>query len=168
MWSPIKMSCWGLALLVALTFSGCGYQLASTMPSVIGDGTRTLKVKGVDSPTLHPWLPYAIRSELRNEIGARYLARWVDSGFADYEIQVNVHNFSTREWIRTEQDATQLYATSLSLEAVIYDGRTNREVWRSGHLFYSEYEAHANEQAASGHIISQIIRQLADKMRQEF
>ena len=156
------------ALLVAGTFSGCGYQLASNSPSIIGDGTRTLKVKGVDSPTLHPWLTHAIRSELRNEIGARYLARWVDSGSADYEIQINVINFSSSEWIRTELDTTQLYATSLSLEAIIYDGSTNREIWRSGTLSYSEYEEHVDETAASRNIIAQVIRKLADTMRKAF
>jgi len=155
-------------LLVAGAFSGCGYQLASNTPSIIGDGTRTLKIKGVDSPTLHPWLPHAIRSELRNEIGARYLARWVDSGSADYEIQINVLNFSTREWIRTELDTTQLYATSLTLEAIIYDGSMNREIWRSRPISHSEYEEHANEKAASGYIIAQVIRRLADTMRKTF
>ena len=155
-------------LLAAVAISGCGYQLASNSPSIIGDGTRTLKVKGVDSPTLHPWLPHIIRSELRNEIGARYLARWVDSGSADYEMQINVLNFSTREWIRTELDTTQLYATSLTLEAIIYDGSTNKEIWRSGPLSYSEREEHANEKAASGYIITQVIRKLADTMRKAF
>jgi len=151
-----------------MALSGCGYQLASSMPSIIGDGSRTLKVKGVDYPTLHPWLPHAIRSELRNEIGARYLARWVDSGSADYEIQINVSSFSTREWIRTEMDTAQLYAISLTLEAVIYDGSTNREIWRSGPLSYSEYEEHANERVASGYIVAQVIRKLADSMRKTF
>ena len=155
-------------LLATVSLSGCGYQLASNTPSIIGDGTRTLKVKGVDSPTLHPWLPHAIRSELRNEIGARYLARWVDNDFADYEIQINVLNFSTREWIRTELDTSQLYATSLTLEAIIYDSSTNKEIWRSGALSYSEYEEHSDEKAASGYIIVQVIRKLADTMRKAF
>jgi hypothetical protein len=179
MWSPVRAIyaanipplrvCFCLAwLLVAAAFSGCGYRLAADSPSIIGDGTRTLKVKGVDSPTLHPWLPHAIRSELRNEIGARHLARWVDSGSADYEIQINVINFSTSEWIRTKFDTSQLYSTSLTLEAIIYDGSTNKEIWRSGHLSYSEYEEHANEKAASGDIITQVIRRLADTMRSTF
>jgi len=178
MWSPVRTIhkvhrtlrvCFCLAwLLAAAALPGCGYQLATNTPSIIGDGTRTLKVKGVDSPTLHPWLPHAIRSELRNEIGARHLARWVDSGSADYEIQINVINFSTTEWVRTKFDTSQLYSTILTLEAIIYDGSTNKEIWRSGPLAYSEYEEHANEKAASGYIITQVIRKLADTMRNAF
>jgi hypothetical protein len=61
-----------------------------------------------------------------------------------------------------------LYATSLSLEAIIYDGSTNREIWRSGTLSYSEYEEHVDEKAASRNIIAQVIRKLADTMRKAF
>ncbi|MDR2799799.1 MAG: hypothetical protein LBB52_00850, partial [Desulfovibrio sp.] len=80
----------GLCLALALFCAGCGYTLASDSPSVLGAGTKTLKVKGVDYPTLQPWLPNSIRSVLRDEVGARYLAQWVDSGPADFEIQINV------------------------------------------------------------------------------
>lgn len=154
--------------LAAAVVCGCGYRMAGDSPSVIGDGSKTLKVKGVDYPTLHPWLPHSIRSKLRDEIGARHLARWVDSGPADYAIQINVISFSTRQWVRTELDTTQLFSTSMVLEAVIYDGSTNKEVWRSGQLSYSEYEEKSDEKAASGDIITQIIRQLADAMRRTF
>lgn len=157
-----------LTAAMFMVLSACGYQLASNTPGILGDGTRTLKVKGVDSPTLHPWLSHSIRSKLRDEIGARYLARWVDSGSADYEIQINVINFSTREWIRTELDTSQLYTTSMTLEAIIYDGSTNKEIWRSGGISYSEYEERSDEKTASDDIITQIIRKLADKMRNTF
>ena len=163
-----NFTCCLLCVFFLMSATGCGYQLASSQPSVVGDGTRTLKVKGVDSPTLHPWLPHEIRSKLRDEVGARYLAKWVDSGSADYEIQINVIRFSTREWVRTEHDTTQLYSTSLTLQAIIYEGSSNREVWRSGQISYSEYEDKSDEKAASGDIITQCIRKLADQMRNEF
>lgn len=159
---------WAAVLMFCLLSTGCGYHFASSSSSILGDGTKTLKVKGVDYPTLHPWLPYSIRSRLRDEIGARYLAKWVDSGTADYEIQINVIAFSTREWIRTEIDTTQLYSTSLTIEAIVYSGSTNKEVWRSGQIYYSESMEHADEKAASSDIIAQVIRQLADKMRNTF
>lgn len=155
-------------ILLAVLCSGCGYHLASSGTSVLGDGSKTLKVKGVDYPTLHPWLPNAIRSRLRDEVGARYLAKWVDSGSADYEIQINVTRFSTREWIRTKLDTTQIYATSLTIEAIIYDGSSNKEVWRSGPLSYTEYEEVTDEKAQSADLITQVIRELADKMRNAF
>lgn len=173
MWSPterfaIHRYFAGLLLVFAVLSGGCGYHLASSSPSILGDGSKTLKVKGVDSPTLHAWLPNAIRSRLRDEIGARYLAKWVDSGTADYNIQINVADFSTREWIRTEQDTSQMYTTSLTIEAIIYDGSNNKEVWRSGHIGYSEYSEMADEKQASSDIITQVVRRLADKMRNTF
>ena len=174
MWSPASprrrpaVSALLCLLLLCLFAGGCGYHLASSSPSILGDGSKTLKVKGVESPTLHPWLPNSIRSRLRDEIGARYLATWVDSGSADYEIQINVINFSTREWIRTEQDTTQVYSTSLSIQAIIYEGSTNKEIWRSRRIAYSEYGEQADEKQASGDIIAQVIRKLADEMRNTF
>lgn len=171
MWSPVNISprrFAGLLLLCVLLLGGCGYRLASSSPSVLGDGSKTLKLKGVDSPTLHAWLPNSIRSRLRDEIGARYLAQWVDSGSADYEIQINVRDFSTREWIRTEQDTAQVYSTSLTLEAIIYEGSANKEIWRSGAISYSEYGEQADEKQASGDIIDQVMRKLGDKMRNSF
>lgn len=158
----------GLLLLYALLLGGCGYHLASSSPSIIGDGSKTLKLKGVESPTLHAWLPNSIRSRLRDEIGARYLAKWVDSGSADYEIQINVLDFSTREWIRTEQDTAQVYSTSLTLEAIIYEGSSNKEIWRSDRISYSEYGEQADEKQASDDIIDQVVRKLGDKMRNSF
>ncbi|MDR2669969.1 MAG: LPS assembly lipoprotein LptE [Desulfovibrio sp.] len=155
-------------LLPASFCAGCGYTLATDSPSVLGDGLKTLKVKGVDYPTLHPWLPNTLRSLLRDEIGARRLARWVDSGPADFTIQINVLSFTNREWISSELDTTELFASSITLEAVVYSGAENREVWRSDKISYSEYEAQVDEKALSGSILKQIIRRLCDEMRNTF
>lgn len=155
-------------LLLFALLGGCAYQLASSNASILGDGTKTLKVKGVDYPTMDPWLPNAIRSRLRDEIGARYLAKWVDSGSADYEIQINVTAFTSRRWIRTELDTTQMYSTNMTIVAILYDGSTNKEVWRSGSISYSEYEEQSDEKAASGNIIAQVMRKLADELRRTF
>ena len=157
-----------LLLLAGLCLGSCGYQLASSGSSVMGDGTATLKIKEVDNPTLYPWLPHSIRSRLRDEIGARYLAQWVDSGSADYEIQINIIRYTSREWIRTEVDTSQLYDTDLTIEAILYEGSTNKEVWRSGPLSYSERTEHVDEKQASGDLITQVVRLLADKLRQTF
>lgn len=177
MWSPTNRSAFRhsahsalpLLVLFCLLLSSCaGYQLASDSPSVLGDGSKTLKVKGVDYPTLHPWLPHSIRSRLRDEINARYLAKWVDSGSADYEIQINVLSYTSREWIRTELDTTQLYSISMTIQAIVYEGSTNREVWRSGNISYDERQEQSDEKAASSDIITQVVRKLADELRNTF
>lgn len=157
-----------IILLGSVCLAGCGYHLASSGSSVMGNGTSTLKVKGVDNPTLYPWLPHAIRSRLRDEIGARYLAKWVDSGSADYEIQINIIRFTSREWIRTEVDTSQLYDTNLTIEAILYEGSTNKEIWRSGHLSYAERTEDVDEKQASGDLITQVVRLLADHLRNTF
>jgi hypothetical protein len=155
-------------LLAAFFCAGCGYTLAADSPSVLGDGLKTLKVKGVDYPTLHPWLPNTLRSILRDEVGARRLARWVDGGPADFTIQINVLSFTNREWISSELDTTELFASSITLEAILYSGAENREVWRSGKIGYSEYETRVDEKAIAGSILKQSIRRLCDEMRNTF
>ena len=157
-----------LPLLLCLLLAGCGYKLAADQPSIMGDGTKTLKVKGVDHPTLDPALPYQLRTALRNEINARDLAKWVDSGPADYEIQIKVLSYTTREWMRSEADKTLLYDSTLSLEATLYDGKTNQEVWRSGVISYAERMESPDDTALVGDIITQVTRRLADKLRTAF
>ena len=158
-----------LILLSGLLLDGCaGYRLSTETPSVLGDGSKTLKVKGVDYPTLHPWLPYAIRSRLRDEVNSRYLAKWVDSGSADYAIQINVISFTTRQWMRSELDTTVLYDSTMTIEAIVYEGSTNKEVWRSGKIAYADRVEKADEQTMSGDLITQVIRLLADRMRNTF
>ena len=157
-----------LVLLSVLILDGCGYRPGSATPSVVGDGTKTLKIKGVDYPTLEAWLPYAIRSRLRDEVNARYLAKWVDSGSADYEIQINVISYTTRQWMRTELDTTLLYDSTMIIEAIVYDGSTNKEVWRSGKLSYADRLESSDQKGVAEDIITQLIRILADKMRNTF
>ncbi|MDR0827237.1 MAG: LPS assembly lipoprotein LptE [Desulfovibrio sp.] len=158
----------GFCLVAALFCAGCGYTLASDSPSVMGEGLKTLKVKGVDYPTLQPWLPNSIRSVLRDEVGARYLAQWVDSGPADYEIQINVTSFTNRSWISSEIDTTEIFASSMTIVAVLYSASDNKEVWRSRPISYSEYEREVDEKVVSTTIIRQIIRRLCDEMRNSF
>lgn len=157
-----------LSVLAVVLCASCGYRLAADSPSVLGDGAKTLKVKGVDYPTLEPWLPYIIRANLRDEINARHLAKWVDSGPADYEIQIKVHSYTSREWMRSEVDTTLLFETSISLEAIIYQGDTNKEVWRSGLLVYNDRLEDPGEKPAAGELLTQLVRMLADKMRNTF
>ena len=158
-----------MALCLLCLLSSCaGYTMGADSPSVFGNGDKTLKVKDVDYPTLQPWLPYAIRSALRDEINARHMVQWVDSGAADYEIRIKVLSYTTREWMRDEIDRSVLYDASMVLEATVFDGSTNKEVWRSGQLYYSDRIEQANEQLAASDLVVQIVRQLADKMRNTF
>ena len=158
-----------LVLFLGALLDGCaGYKLATDTPSVVGDGSKTLKVKGVDYPTLQPWLPFVIRSRLRDEVNARYLAKWVDSGSADYEIQINVIGYTTRTWMRSELDTTLLYDSTMVIEGIVYDGSTNREIWRSGKISYMDRLENVDDKAVAEDLVTQLMRMLVDRMRNTF
>ncbi len=166
--SPRIAARFSLVCLLALFTTACGYHLGADSPSIFGTGEKTIKVKGVDYPTLQAWLPYALRSSLRDELAARHLAVWVDDGPADFEIQIKVLSYTTREWMRSAGDRTLLYDSTLTVEAIVYEGSSNKEVWRSGPVRYTERLEEYNDPQASGELITQVMRQLTDKMRNAF
>ena len=72
-------------LLVCLMLTGCGYvwrgqEGSLSENSVLGNGSKTLKIKSVEQTSLYPWLTYQVRSLVRDDINARNLAKWVDDG----------------------------------------------------------------------------------------
>lgn len=162
-----------VALLAALSalsaLTGCaGYNLTSEETGIFGDGSKTLKIKSVDNPTMYSWLPYMLRSALRDEIAARSLAVWKDDGRADYEVKLRVHYFRLRGDVRDSDDRTQLYTASMAAEATVYDGATNAVVWESGLIgYYDSYDTY-NERDAAEKVGLELVRRLVDRMRQRF
>ena len=162
-----------LAAAVCFGLGGCGYRLGADMPSVFnqnGTGTslKTLKIKSVENPTMDPSLAYVVRSKLRDEVGARHLAAWVDSGRADYEISVIVQSYTYRSWIHDDEDISQLYSANMTLEGIVYQGNTNTVIWRSGTInYYQTYET-VSQTSATDDLLRNLIRQLVDRMRQNF
>lgn len=171
LWSNRNNPLGALALLLCLALApglhGCGYGLASDLPSVIGDSSATLKLTGVEQPTLYPWIVYTVRSSLRDEINARNLAEWVDSGKAEYNMHVKVNFFTMRSAVSGRADETLLYNGSVSLTATIYRGSDNVEVWRNT-VNYSNRFDNETEEEAGRRLFSQAIRRLADSMRNTF
>ena len=162
-----------LLLCSALLFAGCGYHLGADAPTVFNkNGTSkelaTLKIKEVENPTLFPWLNYMLRSHLRDEVGARHVARWVDSGLADFEISIKVDHYTYRSWVIDNEDVPLLYEGNIMLNATVYRGNSSEIVWRSGPLYYSQIYEQVAEKAVAEDILQNLIRQLVDKMRQEF
>lgn len=161
-----------LLCLAALALGGCGYTLGADTPSIFTERNQgkipTLKVKSVENPTLFTWLPYSLRSHVRDEIAARKLAVWVDSGRADFEIDLKIASFTYRSSVYDENDATLLYSANLTVEAVVYEGGTNQIVWRSGAVSYSDSRETLEQKQAADLLLENIARQLADRMRQAF
>lgn len=154
--------------VLLLALAGCGYQLGADMPSVIGEGEKTLKIKSVEQPTMYPWLGHMLRTNIRDEIGARHLAKWVDSGQADYDMRIVVKAFTMRSWVYGKNETTLMFTGNMTLEAIIYQGGGSTEVWRSGLLSYADTFESNDERGAAEELSVLIARQLIDRMRQTF
>ncbi len=159
-------------LLVCLILTGCGYvwrgqEGSHSESSVLGNGSKTLKFKSVEQSTLYPWLTYQIRSQIRDDINARNLAKWVDDGPADFTLTVRVPSFQVRSYGQY-QSATALYTTTINMEFIVYDGKTNTEVWRSGNISYSENYENSNEETAIKNILEMTVRRCVDALQQRF
>lgn len=167
----------GLRLLIAglfacLLLAGCGYtwrgqEGSRSEESVLGNGTKTLRIRSIEQTTLYPWLPYRIRSLVRDDINARGLAVWKESGATDFALTVRVPSFQIRSY-GEYKDRTLLFTATISMEFIVYDGRTNTEVWKSGLINYSEqYESTSEEQAIKD-TISLVVRRCVDSLQQRF
>lgn len=161
-----------LVCLAALALASCGYGFGADSASVLeppSPGTLpTLKIKSVENPTLYPWLPHILRAEVRDEIAARDIAHWVDSGKADYEISIKVARFTNRSWLTDPNDITLLYNVDMALEAIVYRGDSNEEIWRSGQISYSQSYEQIQERVAGGEITRELARRLASAMQHAF
>lgn len=176
MWLPTNISRFiaraALACLTLLTLAACGYGFGADSESVIKPTTEgalpTLKIKSVDNPTLHTWIAHIVRAEMRDEIAARGLARWVDSGKADYEISFKVDSFTFRSWLTDSDDVTMLYSAAMTMEAILYKGNTNEEVWRSGKTSYSQSYERVQERTAASDLTRELARRIASNLQHSF
>ena len=157
-------------LLVCLMLTGCGYvwrgqEGSLSENSVLGNGSKTLKIKSVEQTSLYPWLTYQVRSLVRDDINARNLAKWVDDGQADYTLTVRIPSFKVRSYGQY-RSASQLYTATISIEFIVYDGKTNTEVWRSGPIYYEENYENAKEESAIKSILEMAVRRCMDALQQ--
>lgn len=156
-------------MLVCLMLSGCaGYTLTVDSPSVLGDGSKTIKIKGVENPTLYSSLPYIVRSDLRNELTARRLAKWRDDGPTDYTLQIRITKLTIRSWSSVDEETTSTYTSNMSMEYIVYEDRTNKIVWKSGVQSYKETVDTTDESAIIETSSKRLTEKLLDAMRQEF
>ena len=167
-------------LLVCLMLTGCGYvwrgqEGSLSENSVLGNGSKTLKIKSVEQTSLYPWLTYQVRSLVRDDINARNLAKWVDDGQADYTLTVRIPSFKVRSYGQY-RSASQLYTATISIEFIVYDVDSvwlvhivsNTEVWRSGPIYYEENYENANEESAIKSILEMAVRRCMDALQQRF
>ncbi|MDR2504434.1 MAG: LPS assembly lipoprotein LptE [Deltaproteobacteria bacterium] len=153
--------------LLCLVLSGCGYNLAGGAPSVLGDGSATIYVAGLEQPTVLPWVSHILRSSLREEMAARNLAVWKEDAPADFALYLRVEQFTMRGAVKSSADANLLYTGSVSVIAIIHRAGDNAEVWRTRADYSNTFETDAEESAADL-LFKQAARILAGNMRRAF
>ncbi|SHN67849.1 LPS assembly lipoprotein LptE [Desulfovibrio litoralis] len=159
---------WCLCFAFILILSGCGYQRATKFPSVIGDGTKTVRIKSVDNPTMNTTIGYLLRSQLREEISARHMAKWVDSGVSDYTLELKIKQFTDRGETFDDTFNTQLYNINLTLNLIVYDGVSNKKVWESGYISETDFSERLIDRDNSEELATLLMRRIVDQMKNNF
>ncbi len=169
MWSQIKkLSVITLCFLIcACAYTWRGQEGARSEDSVLGTGNKTVKIKGVEQTTLYPWVPYLVRSQLRDEINTRGLARWVDDGLADFELQVNITNFNVSAYGHSSSQNV-VSTAEVILDLIVYSGSTNSIIWKSGGIYYEDTFQNSNQEEVVRTIIDAAIDRAVDRLQQKF
>lgn len=164
--------CAALTLVAACSLSACGYGFGAGAETVLTPVTKgvtpTMKIKRVENPTLFPWITQVVRTEVRDELAARKIVRWVDTGKTDYELAIKIDSFTFRSWLTNRDDLTSLYSASMTFTGIVYRADTNEEIWRSGGIQYSQNYEQVQERVAAGELTRELARRLASRMQQVF
>lgn len=161
-------------LVASLFFCACGYELegfssaSSRAESVLGDGNSTLKIEHVEQVTMHPWVAYYLRGLVRDEINLRRMARWVDSGQADYTLDIVMPRFYIRSSVSNRVDNTLLSETTVTIEIIVRSGRSGAVVWRSGAISYYDKFETVDESSAIRDGLKEAVYRALDRMQQKF
>ncbi len=162
------------ALGLGLLAGGCGYSLdgystsSSRAVSILGDGNSTLRIDKVEQVTMYPWVQYYLRGIVRDEVNLRRLARWVDSGNADYLLTINMPGFRVRSSVSNYVDNTLLSDTVVQIELVVRSGKTGSVVWRSGVISYTDKFETVDEASAIRDGLKEALHRALDRMQQKF
>ncbi len=159
---------------LSLAVGGCGYELdgyatgSGRAVSVLGDGNQTLRIDKVEQVTMYPWVQYYLRGLVRDEVNLRRLARWVDSGNADYLLTITMPGFRVRSAVSNQVDNTLLSDTIVQLELIVRSGKNGNIVWRSGVISYFDRFETVDEANAVRDGLKEALRRALDRMQQKF
>lgn len=158
-----------LAVAAISALLGCGYSFQSESgPIVLPEGARSLAIDKVENPSMEAWLEFSIRSKLRDEITRRGQATWADSSKADALLSVTIKSFVLTSDVKSSKDQTLKYSANLKMQATITDRLSGRTLWRSG-MIEENQPYFLNEQAqAEDMVVELAVRQLVDRMSQNY
>ena len=92
----------------------------------------------------------------------------MDSGLADYELQINIIRYTLDGWGYARTGDSVLYKGNIAMEIIAYSGETNKEVWRSGPASLSRTYDTDNEMEAAYSLALEVAERLVDRMRSVF
>ena len=141
--------------LLVLTFvilTGCGYSVTPSImekKSVLGDGTKTVRIVKAEQETMLTWPAYYARNILQEEINKRQLAKFVSFGPVDYELEILIPRFVTNDFFKyTSTNSAAVVTANEQVEIIVRDASTKIIHWRSGLVSYTEiYEGTSWEEA---------------------
>jgi hypothetical protein len=168
--TPIRpvASLLGVALLLAVLASGCGYRLASQGPVALPEDQRTLCMDSVENPTLHTWLGPRLRAELRDELHRRGWTRWVRRSEADLLVRIVIERFSHSTKVSNEEDETLRSEASLTMYVQFFSRATDEVVWSSGTIAASESYFGASSTEADDSVTELAVRRAVDKLSERY
>jgi hypothetical protein len=160
------------SVLACLFLLSCGYRWQGfgepDARSVLGNGNSTLLMGKIEDESLYPDLPYYLRSLVRDEINLRRLARWVDSGDADYTMDIRIPSFRIDAYISDSDSISLLNAAAVELEVIVRHGTGSSVAWRSGNIVYSEHYEAPSEAGVIREVLAQALYRALDRMQMEF
>lgn len=161
--------CVSATLAALLALAGCGYKLGAGGPDVLPQGQNTLALSKVDNPTLKTWLEPQLRADIRDELSARNIATWRDSGDSDFSMEIKILRYTESSYLTNEREETLKYVVDLRLEAKLFSSDEKLPVWESGPISVQEYYYNdAGLEEAKKLAVSLASRELADRMGDAF
>ena len=164
------------ALLSILNLSACGYKIQGQEESrytyktatILGDGSKSLRIDEVEQATLYPWLPFYVMQKVRDEINLRNIAEYSSSLDADYYAKIEILSFDVTAFDEDYYKTASLTSADVRLNIDIFETNTNSKVWSSGTVAYSEtYERIKSEQALR-EILQEAIKLAFDRIQYSF
>ncbi len=166
--SPIRNTAL-FCLLWLVLLSGCaGYGAGKDDNLVLGPDHRSLYIKSVDNPTLRADLESRLRAVLRDEMTRRGNIQWSEPGAAKAYVKIRVESFTSTTSITDKYDKSVLLSANVTLSATIFDAAGGDSLWNSGNVSASQNFLTGDRAAAEEKVIDLAVRQLVDRLHQNF
>ncbi|MEZ6853382.1 LPS assembly lipoprotein LptE [Halodesulfovibrio aestuarii] len=156
-----------LCLLASLSLTGCGYSLTNNQPSILGNGSSTMRIREVKNATIYPWINQIVRSSMYDEITNRNIAIMTGSESADYSMVIDIEKFTISSRVLGTKDETLEYTVYLVFNATVYDNK-NEQVWSSGSTGRSRSYPVSDARLAGTQIANLLVQKMVDNMRNRF